>query len=164
MPGNARSPSNRQIQIPPGLKPAFIVPAILARQKSRPSKTGNFLRLREASGLRFLPGLGPWDGLFAGRNGSGTGRAGPGVAALARTGVKLLAQATFRVGGADGEPDPEEGEISDTENGLAPQPSDPDGVPEDMATMVLDKSALGTSQSPWLGANPPAGFRGEVGP
>jgi RNA polymerase sigma-70 factor (ECF subfamily) len=39
-------------------------------------------------------------------------------------------------------------EKSEPEEGDSPQPSEPDGVPEDMATLVLDKSALGAGLAP----------------
>ena len=47
-----------------------------------------------------------------------------------------------------------EDENPDPETGLPAQPSDLDGVPEDMATMVLDKSALGAG----AGDEPGSGF------
>ena len=40
---------------------------------------------------------------------------------------------------------PAESANSESENASKPQPSDEDSVPEDMATLVLDKTALGTS-------------------
>lgn len=43
-------------------------------------------------------------------------------------------------------PEPDD---SDAENDETAQPSDPDRVPEDMATMVLDNAALGTGQAPF---------------
>jgi RNA polymerase sigma-70 factor (ECF subfamily) len=47
------------------------------------------------------------------------------------------------------------------ETGLSAQPSDENGVPEDMATMVLDKSALGTGPKAQVEV---AGLRGELNP
>src|SRR6185437_6022536 len=43
------------------------------------------------------------------------------------------------------------------------QPSDPDGVREDMATLVLDKPTLGAGHNPWLGPESAAGERGIQG-
>ena len=72
----------------------------------------------------------------------------------------LFSRSTFHPGSPEGEPDPEPegfggpeaGEftgISSGETGLDAQPSHPDGVPEDMATLVLDKPSLGAGTSPW---------------
>ena len=53
--------------------------------------------------------------------------------------------------GSDGNPNPDEPGSEDPEDGEeteeTAQPSDPDGVPEDMATLVLDKPALGAGTS-----------------
>jgi RNA polymerase sigma-70 factor, ECF subfamily len=67
--------------------------------------------------------------------------------------------------GASGEA-PEGGEIPSPEFEDGTQPSGPIGVPEDMATMVLDKPALGTSGSPWQSSRPDtgAGLRGGFDP
>lgn len=73
-------------------------------------------------------------------------------------GRKLFSRSGFQ---AEEDGDPEE-EISEPETGLDPQPSDPDGVPEDMATMVLDKPALGVGQGPW--PQTAAGIRGDIDP
>jgi RNA polymerase sigma-70 factor (ECF subfamily) len=52
--------------------------------------------------------------------------------------------------------------VSGPENGEEPQPSEPGGVPEDMATMVLDKPSLaGTA---WAGAETHSGLRPELDP
>jgi RNA polymerase sigma-70 factor (ECF subfamily) len=62
-------------------------------------------------------------------------------------------------------PQPDSAEISGPEGEIVPQPSDPDGVPEDMATMVLDSPSLAAGQQPWLGAGPdPVASRGGVDP
>jgi RNA polymerase sigma-70 factor (ECF subfamily) len=58
--------------------------------------------------------------------------------------------------GASGEA-PDGGEFSGPEFEGEAQPSGPIGVPEDMATMVLDKPALGASGSSWQGSRPDAG-------
>jgi RNA polymerase sigma-70 factor (ECF subfamily) len=65
------------------------------------------------------------------------------------TGIQRMG-ARSGAGGARGENDRNqsrlstgEGENSAPENALEPQPSGDDGVPEDMATLVLDKAALG---------------------
>ena len=47
---------------------------------------------------------------------------------------------------------PAESANSAQETGNSAQPSDPDGVPEDMATLVLDKPALGNGQASRSGA------------
>jgi RNA polymerase sigma-70 factor, ECF subfamily len=81
----------------------------------------------------------------------------PAVDLAPTPGRKLFSQSTFQPGPPEGDPDPDAGEfgdeleeeISGPETGLDPQPSDPDGVPEDMATLVLDKSTLGVSQGTW---------------
>jgi RNA polymerase sigma-70 factor, ECF subfamily len=61
---------------------------------------------------------------------------------------------------------PNGGKISGPELEGGTQPSDPIGVPEDMATMVLDKPALGASRSSWQSsqADPGAGLRGGFDP
>jgi RNA polymerase sigma-70 factor (ECF subfamily) len=76
--------------------------------------------------------------------------------------------ASFAVSGADSEP--ESDEEFDPENGLeselGAQPSDADGVPEDMATLVLDNPVLGKSQGSWqqAGPDPGAGVRADLDP
>ncbi len=74
--------------------------------------------------------------------------------------ANLFATKTFRSGSSGGDFDPEERKFS-VDEADSPQPSESDGVPEDMATMVLDNPALGASQDAWLGAtHPPAGRQG----
>ena len=53
--------------------------------------------------------------------------------------------------------DPDGGEVSGPEFEGEAQPSGPIGVPEDMATMVLDKPALGASGSSWQSSRPDPG-------
>ncbi len=89
------------------------------------------------------------------------GAAPPGLA------HRLFSKAAFRPGGteddANGAAESGAEENSDGDYHGAAQPSDPDGVPEDMATLVMDKPALGAGagQAPWLGAEsgPRAGTR-----
>jgi RNA polymerase sigma-70 factor (ECF subfamily) len=78
---------------------------------------------------------------------AGSGRSGGGFSHLA-----------YRAGsGKHGAgPEASEGEDSDTETSFAAQPSEADGVPEDMATLVLDNSALGTGTASWPGGRPAA--------
>ncbi len=61
---------------------------------------------------------------------------------------------------------PDRGKISGPEFEPGAQPSGPIGVPEDMATMVLDKPALGASESSWQSSRPGpgAGLRGGLDP
>jgi RNA polymerase sigma-70 factor, ECF subfamily len=84
----------------------------------------------------------------------------PGIPAA----LKLFSRAVFRSGGTEdepeGEPEAEEGENSGEDWQDEAQPSDPDGVPQDMATLVLDKPSLGAGHSPWLGSDAEAGARG----
>jgi RNA polymerase sigma-70 factor (ECF subfamily) len=61
-----------------------------------------------------------------------------------------------------GEEGPEDGN-SGEETAYGPQPSGPDGVPEDMATMVLSGPALGSSAAHQPG-EPHAGFREQLDP
>jgi RNA polymerase sigma-70 factor, ECF subfamily len=91
-----------------------------------------------------------------------------------RAGLSLFSRAAFRSGGAEDEPEgarevergqnsgedwqDENSQDGDSRDGA--QPSDPDGVPEDMATLVLDKPGLGAGHSPWLGPDAEAGARG----
>jgi RNA polymerase sigma-70 factor (ECF subfamily) len=51
-------------------------------------------------------------------------------------------------------------EDSGAKNAISAQPSAPDGVQEDMATLVLDNSSLGAAPAAWLGRgqNAPAGL------
>jgi RNA polymerase sigma-70 factor (ECF subfamily) len=88
-----------------------------------------------------------------------TGATVPGLA------HRLFSKAVFRPGGteddADGAPEAGAEENSGGDCHGAAQPSDPDGVPEDMATLVLDKPGLGSGpgagHAPWLGAESDAG-------
>jgi RNA polymerase sigma-70 factor, ECF subfamily len=61
-------------------------------------------------------------------------------------------------------PDDAEMGLSDPENDEDAQPSGPDGVPEDMATMVLDKPSLAGSPAQWAGTKPTVGVRPELDP
>jgi RNA polymerase sigma-70 factor, ECF subfamily len=67
--------------------------------------------------------------------------------------------------GASGQA-PDSGEVSGPEFEGEAQPSGPIRVPEDMATMVLDKPALGASESSWPSSRPDpgAGLRGGFDP
>lgn len=84
------------------------------------------------------------------------------VSSVASVDRNLSSHLAFRPQAPDDEPEPESGEISEPEGDDDPQPSDPDGVPEDMATLVLDKPALGTGKGPW--PEPVAAARGDVDP
>jgi RNA polymerase sigma-70 factor, ECF subfamily len=77
-------------------------------------------------------------------------------------GYKVFSDASFRPEPPEDDSDPDSDEIQEQETGLDAQPSDPDGVPEDMATMVLDKPALGTGHGPW--PQTAAGVRANVDP
>jgi RNA polymerase sigma-70 factor, ECF subfamily len=100
--------------------------------------------------------------------GLSAGRPGWGLLSGISAGLKLFSKAVFRSDGEDkpeNEPEVEEGQNSgedwqdeDSQDGA--QPSDPDGVPQDMATLVLDKPSLGAGHSPWLGPESDAGARG----
>jgi RNA polymerase sigma-70 factor (ECF subfamily) len=63
--------------------------------------------------------------------------------------------------GPDPDPNPDSGaetrRVTGRENLSEAQPSGPDGVPEDMATMVLDNSVLGTGSAELLNPPPFAG-------
>ena len=96
---------------------------------------------------------------------SGTSRQG-GFKCLA-AGLKWFSKAAFRSDGAEDEPEGEQGAETGQNSGEdwadEAQPSDPDGVPEDMATLVLDKPTLGVGHNPWLGPDGEAGARGIQG-
>ena len=105
----------------------------------------------EGAELRPLPGLG--DPLLA-----GSGLAGPSLAGGGSGGSGLsasgLAAAVFapllaRTGGSRSNPSADED--SSLENAISAQPSGPDGVQEDMATLVLDSPSLGAAPAAWLG-------------
>ena len=74
--------------------------------------------------------------------------------------------ARFVASGADSEPETDDD--FEPENGLESeleaQPSDTDGVPEDMATLVLDNPVLGKSQGSWQQAGSGAGVRADLDP
>ena len=106
---------------------------------------------REEAEVRPLPGLG--DPLLA-----GSGLAGPSLAGGGSGGSGLsasgLAAAVFapllaRTGGSRSNPSADED--SSLENAISAQPSGPDGVQEDMATLVLDSPSLGAAPAAWLG-------------
>ena len=95
--------------------------------------------------MRPLPGL--CDPQLA-----GSGLAGPSLAGVGSGGSGLgasgLAAAVFapllaRTGGSRSNPSADED--SSLENAISAQPSGPDGVQEDMATLVLDSSSLGAA-------------------
>ena len=83
-------------------------------------------------------------------------------------GLGILWFAGFAVSRADSDPEPDE--EFEPENGpegeFEAQPSDADGVPEDMATLVLDNPVLGSSQGSWqqAGLDPGAGIRADLDP
>ena len=79
--------------------------------------------------MRPLAGLGA--PLLAAAGASGTGASGPG-------GISVRMNRSTS-------------EDSDAKSVLSAQPSAPDGVEEDMATLVLDNSSLGTAPAAWLG-------------
>jgi len=77
--------------------------------------------------------------------------------------AKLFLRKRFHPNSPQNESTHESPEDSGPEDETGPQPSDPDGVPEDMATMVLDNPSLGSS--PWLGAGPgQIAVRGDIDP
>jgi RNA polymerase sigma-70 factor (ECF subfamily) len=123
--------------------------------KSRPPRSADDPALDGEAFLRFLPGL-------FGLEFTRFALAAPGLSGLIPTGAKLRnrhAMAALRAGGnragdqaggqagdqAKPEPggDAPESANSAHETGHFAQPSSPDGVDEDMATLVLDKPALG---------------------
>jgi RNA polymerase sigma-70 factor (ECF subfamily) len=119
--------------------------------KSRPPRSADDPALDGEAFLRFLPGL-------FGLEFSRFAPAAPGLAGLVPAGPKLSyrhAMAALRAGGnRAGEPAQKPGVLasgggtpesasSANETGHLAQPSSPDGVDEDMATLVLDKPALG---------------------
>jgi RNA polymerase sigma-70 factor (ECF subfamily) len=124
--------------------------------------------LRRACSIRDESEL-PFNGEAALPSVSGLGGAGLpsrplGKATLGKTG---LAAALAR---ASSEPAPGEDEPGDVnsseETGYAAQPSGQDGVPEDMATMVLNRPALGAGSAfpPNATADPGLGLRAELDP
>jgi len=134
---------------------------------SRPPRSAYDPLLDGDAGLRSIPGLfGPGSGRF------GAGLSGPYRFCLGRLQngrierrCRPFRRAENRAGGRPGDrlgdqgrPEPEEDSResanSAKETDHLAQPSDPDGVGEDMATLVLDKPALGSGH--WLTAGPPA--------
>lgn len=102
-----------------------------------------------------------WEGLFA------TPKQATGAGPAPRR--SLESKFLYRMGLSPKSPKHESpsGSAGDSEPNaeIEPQPSDSDGVPEDMATMVLDNPSLGTGSSPWLGAEPDqVAQRGEIDP
>lgn len=114
-----------------------------------------------------LRGWGAGAGLETGAKDPGKG---PGIVR------KLFSKAAFRSDGAKDEPEgereveegPNSGEDWHGEDSQdEAQPSEPDGVPEDMATLVLDKPTLGPTlglgHNAWLGPETEAGARTNIG-
>jgi RNA polymerase sigma-70 factor, ECF subfamily len=104
--------------------------------------------------LRPLPGLGGVELAGAGLGGSGLGRSGlgshgAGHISARSVGPKPGSAAGLKPNGAaNGGSSPENGR----ESAHRAQPSGTDGVPEDMATLVLDNSAMGTGSATRLEA------------
>lgn len=88
-----------------------------------------------------------------------------------QAGLKFFSKTAFRSDGSEDEPQGESetgagaagGQNSGEDWADEAQPSDPDGVPQDMATLVLDKptlgAGLGASRGPWPGQETGAGAR-----
>jgi RNA polymerase sigma-70 factor (ECF subfamily) len=79
--------------------------------------------------------------------------AGPGRPLLATSGPAGMHQPFARSAPSDPPRSPSQRRVPPTadsapENEEIPQPSDPDGVDEDMATLVLDNTALGSGEAP----------------
>jgi len=95
--------------------------------------------------LRPLPGLGGVELAEVGLGGAGLGNASPGKAGPAHLSSRLAGSKSGL--GTGSQPNGAAGGNSNMENRQESveraQPSGTDGVPEDMATMVLDNSALG---------------------
>jgi RNA polymerase sigma-70 factor (ECF subfamily) len=97
--------------------------------------------IRQASGIPFIgeAALSPVSRLAC-----------PGVGTEGRSGLGLpavLARSAAPDPGSDDSRTGTSGAESAQETARRPQPSDPDGVPEDMATMVLNNPALGAGSS-----------------
>ena len=108
--------------------------------------------IRQASGIPFIgeAALSPVSGL-----------AGAGLGAADRPGLGLPAVLARLASRGPDSDDPESGTSgaeSAQEKARKPQPSDLDGVPEDMATMVLNSPALGAGSS--AGPDENAGLQG----
>jgi len=107
--------------------------------------------------LRPLPGIGGVELAGAGFGGGGLGNAGLGASRLESGG---LAQFSSRAGGfrasdrAGSGGGGRAGGQTGEETEELPQPSGTDGVEEDMATLVLDNSALGAGPATRLDARP----------
>ncbi len=91
------------------------------------------------------------------------GLAGRGGFSVVPAVLALFSKAVFRSDGAEHNAEDEPEDDSDEDWEGEAQPSDPDGVPEDMATLVLDKPSLGSGQHPWVGPDAQAGARGNHG-
>ena len=117
--------------------------------------------------LRPIPGLGGVEmaGAGIGRRGVGPAPEGMGFntgisSVSAFSGARPGSAASPRAdGGGKGSAGPESGQ----ETAERAQPSGPDGVPEDMATLVLDNSAMGAGTSSRPGS-PEAGVNAAVDP
>ncbi len=92
----------------------------------------------------------------------GPGLAGSGLPSSASTGKSRLSAFARSAPPDPGGDDPENGNSGD-ETAYGPQPSAEDGVPEDMATMVLSGEALGAGSALRPGA-PYAGVRADLDP
>ncbi len=118
--------------------------------------------LRRACSIRHKSET-PFDGEAALPPVSGLGGAGLRAVTLGKAGLAAaLARASEPAPGEDEPEDANSGE----ETGYGEQPSGTDGVPEDMATMVLNGPALGASSAFPTGAtaDPGLGLRAELDP
>ena len=109
--------------------------------------------------LRPVPGLGGVELAGAGRSGSGLGNAGSAHLTARFAGART---GSPKNGASTGNSSAETGH----ENTHGAQPSGADGVPEDMATLVLDNSALGagTASRPDSRPDPSAGSHAGLDP
>ncbi len=100
--------------------------------------------------MRPLPGLG--DPLLAGSGLAGVGLGSSGLDASGLS-AAVFAPLLARTGGSrSGLPAKlSADEKSSEENAFSAQPSAPDGVQEDMATLVLDRQSLGAAPAAWPG-------------
>jgi RNA polymerase sigma-70 factor (ECF subfamily) len=118
--------------------------------------------LRRACSIRHESEL-PFDGNAALCPVSGLGGAGSPAKSIGKAGLAAaLSRANEPAPGEDEPGDANSGE----ETGYGTQPSGQDGVPEDMATMVLNRPALGASSAfpPNATADPGLGLRAELDP
>jgi RNA polymerase sigma-70 factor, ECF subfamily len=116
--------------------------ATLGRLPGPESASKNGMRLPREDGEKAGPepaGLRP----TAGPAGGGAPGSGPGTGAGSERYASGGGSADGKDRGQSGLP-PSESANSAPENAPKPQPSADDGVPEDMATLVLDNAALGT--------------------